>query len=38
LGFETCIVPFVCEEDCRKGSKIQVIGVKTVQDVIDKVF
>ena len=38
LGFETCIVPYVCAEDCRKGSKIQVIGVRNVQDVIDKLF
>ena len=38
LGFETCIVPFVCAEDCRKGSKIQVIGVRNVQDVMDKLF
>ncbi len=38
LGFETCIVPMVCAEDCGKNSKIQVIGVRTVQDVIDKLF
>ncbi len=38
LGFETCIVPFVCAEECRKNSKIPVIGVKTVQDVIDRIF
>ncbi len=38
LGFETCILPFVCQEECRKNSKIQIIGVKTVQDVIDRIF
>lgn len=35
LGFEVCVVPFVCMEDCRKLSRISVIGVKTVQDAID---
>lgn len=35
LGFEICIVPRVCMEECRKGSKIKVIGVKSVQDAID---
>lgn len=35
LGFETCIVPYVCMQDCQKNSKIKVIGVKTVQDAID---
>ena len=38
LGFSTCVVPYVCAQECAKGSKIEVIGVKTVQDVIDKVF
>lgn len=38
LGFETCIVPFVCAEECRKNSKIEIIGVKTVQDAIDRIF
>lgn len=38
LGFTTCIVPEVCAADCRKGSKIEIIGVRTVQDAIDKVF
>ena len=36
LGFETCILPAVCAEDCRKNSKIEVIGVKSVQEAIDK--
>lgn len=35
LGFEICVVPQVCLEECRKGSKIKVVGVKTVQDAID---
>ncbi len=38
LGFETCIVPFVCAEDCRKNSGIEVVGVKTVQDAIGRLF
>ena len=38
LGFTSCIVPEVCAADCRKGSKIDIIGVRTVQDAIDKVF
>jgi DNA repair protein RadA/Sms len=35
LGFDTCIVPFVSVEDCQKGSKINIIGVKNVQEAID---
>ncbi len=38
LGFTSCVVPYVCAAECAKNSKIEVIGVKTVQDVIDKVF
>ena len=38
LGFDTCIMPAVCEEDCKKNSKIKLIGVKTVQDAISLVF
>lgn len=38
LGFETCIVPFVCAEDCRKVGGIEIVGVKTVQDAIDRVL
>ncbi len=41
LGFDTCILPFVCAEDCRKnhsGGGIKIIGVKTVQDVMEKLF
>ncbi len=38
LGFETCIVPFVCAADCKKNSGIEVIGVKTVQDAIDRIL
>ena len=38
LGFDTCILPAVCEEDCKKNSKIKLIGVKTVQDAISLVF
>ena len=38
LGFTTCIVPYVCAEDCRKNSRIRVIGVRTVQDAINVVM
>lgn len=38
LGFDTCIVPYVCMEECRKNSNIKVLGVKTVQDAIDYLF
>ncbi len=38
LGFETCVVPFVCEQDCRKNSSIEIIGVKSVQEVLDRLF
>jgi len=37
LGFTTCVVPQVCAADCRKGSKIEIIGVRTVQDAIDRI-
>lgn len=37
LGFTSCVVPFVCAEDCRKVDGIEVIGVKTVQDAMDRV-
>lgn len=38
MGFDTCVVPEVCAEDCRKRSRIKIIGVKTVQDAMDSVF
>lgn len=38
LGFTVCVVPEVCAADCRKNSKIQVIGVKTLQEAISSVF
>ncbi len=34
LGFDTCILPAVCAEDCKKNSRIRIIGVKTVQDAL----
>lgn len=37
LGFTSCLVPYVCAADCRKVAEIEVIGVKTVQDAIDRV-
>jgi DNA repair protein RadA/Sms len=38
LGFTQCVVPEVCAADCRKNCKIEVIGVKTVQDAIDRLL
>ena len=38
LGFEICVVPYVCAEDCRKNSGIEIVGVRTVQEVIDRLF
>lgn len=38
LGFDTCILPYVCSEECSRGGKIRIVGVRTVQDVIDLVF
>jgi DNA repair protein RadA/Sms len=38
LGFDTCVVPYVSVEECRKGSKIKIIGVRNVQEAIDSLF
>lgn len=38
LGFETCILPWVCAEECRRGAGIEIIGVRTVQDVMERLF
>ena len=38
LGFETCILPFGCMEDCRKNSHMEIIGVRTVQEALDRLF
>lgn len=38
LGFHCCVVPEVCASDCKKDSKMEVIGIKTVQDAIDRVL
>lgn len=38
LGFETCVLPAVSAEECRKNSKIKIIGVSTVQDAIEVLF
>lgn len=35
LGFDACIVPYVCAEECKKGSAIKVIGVRNVQEAMD---
>lgn len=38
LGFEVCILPAVCMEECGRTAGMKIIGVKTVQDVIDRLF
>lgn len=38
LGFETCILPAVCAEECKKNSKIKIIGVESLQDVMECLF
>lgn len=38
LGFEICVVPHVCAGECQKAGGIEVIGVKTVQEAIDRVL
>lgn len=38
LGFDTCIVPYVCAEGCRKNKGIRVIGVKNVQEAMNSVL
>ncbi len=38
LGFQTCVVPFVCAADCQKNSGIEIIGVKSVQEAIQALF
>ncbi len=36
LGFDTCILPAVCAEDCKKASSIRIIGVRKVQEAMDR--
>ncbi len=38
LGFEVCILPYVCMGECKKEGRIKLVGVKTLQDVIDYLF
>ena len=38
LGFDTCILPMVCTKGLKSDSKMKIIGVSTIQDVIDKVI
>ena len=38
LGFETCILPYVCAGECSKERRIKIVGVKNLQDVIDYLF
>ena len=35
---EEMVVPYVSLEECKKGSKIRVIGVSSVQDAMDRLF
>ncbi len=35
LGFDVCIVPYVCAEECGQGSQVQVIGVRNVQEAME---
>lgn len=35
LGFQTCIVPKVCEDNLKEIKGIRILGVKTVQDAVD---
>ena len=35
LGFHTVIVPKVCEKDCSQVTGIKVVGVSSLQDVMD---
>ncbi len=38
LGFDTCVVPYVSAEECRKVEGIRIIGVRNVQEAIDNIF
>jgi len=38
LGFKTCILPAVCAEECKKGSNMTIVGVKSVQDAMDYLY
>ncbi|MDE6014675.1 MAG: DNA repair protein RadA [Acetatifactor sp.] len=41
LGFEVCVLPWVSAKECEQESidgSMQIIGVKTVQDAIDRLF
>lgn len=38
LGFEVCILPAVSMEECSRTAGMKMVGVKTVQDVIDWLF
>ncbi|MCM1046635.1 MAG: DNA repair protein RadA [Candidatus Gastranaerophilales bacterium] len=38
LGFDTCMVPYVCAEECKKMSGIRVLGVRNIQEVIEQIF
>lgn len=35
LGFEVCILPYVCVGECKDFDKIKIVGVKTIQDAMD---
>lgn len=35
LGFEVCMLPVVCVKECGKSSRMEIVGVKTVQDAME---
>ncbi len=38
LGFDTCILPAVCAAECKKGSKMKIVGVENIQDAVEYLF
>ena len=38
LGFDTCVLPTVCMKGLKSDEKMKLIGVKSIQDVIDMLF
>lgn len=38
LGFEVCVMPAVCVESMKYSGKMQIIGVRNLQDVVNTLF
>ncbi len=38
LGFDACVLPYVCAEECRGIKGIEIIGVRNVREVIERLF